>query len=79
MPGFQQLLGPGSLTTSEILELLTAPIATSRRISRGKRKMYSVIDNRANVQWHRKGLNSVFDYDCGAWDSKSARYEIYLY
>ena len=33
--------------------------------------MYSVIDNAANVQQRRKGLNNVFDDDCGAQDSKS--------
>jgi len=39
-----------------------------------------VIDNIANVQRRRKGLNNVSDDDCGAaWDSKSARYNTYLY
>jgi len=39
---------------------------TSMERDAGKRKMYSVIDNRANVQRRRKGLNNVFAADCGA-------------
>jgi len=42
MTGLQQLPHTSGLTTSEILELLTAPTATSRHIPTGKRNMHSV-------------------------------------
>jgi len=80
----KEVNGPGvslphssGLTTSEVLNILLGPtpsrVVYSRVPPRPKDNVYFLVDNAKNAQRRIDGRNNVFDDDCGAWTSSTAR------
>ena len=74
--GLYPLPHPDGLTTEEAFQLLRSPtnnVAILPQIPKGtKRNVYCLIDNSENQKRRTCGLHSVFDDDCGPWQSSKS-------
>lgn len=75
--GLYPLPGPDGLETEEAMQLLRAPTQNAivlPRIPKGtKNNVYCLIDNSENEKRRISGHHSMFDDDCGPWQSSKSR------
>jgi hypothetical protein len=67
------------LSMSQVLQILVNADIPGDRVVHpkvpigSKDNVYYLVDNAKNVERRRDGLNNIFDDDCGAWKSSTAR------